>query len=93
MKLSGKIVKIVDETYTTKEGEEKHKKTIIVHEISNDQYKDESVFELYGDKADNFQLKENQIVVISFGFKVDSREYQGKTYYTQKLIFYRAEVV
>ena len=93
MKLSGKIVKIVDETYKNKEGEEKHKKTIIVHEISNDQYKDESVFELYGDKADNFQLKENQIVVISFGFKVDSREYQGKTYYTQKLIFYRAEVV
>ena len=93
MKLSGKIVKVIDDTYTTKEGEVKHKKTVILHEISNDQYKDESVFELYGEKADNFQYKENQIVVISFGFKVDTREWQGKTYYTQKLIFYRAEVV
>ncbi len=93
MKLSGKIVKIVDESYTNKDGEQKHKKTVILHEISNDQYKDESVFELYGEKADNFQFKENEIVVVSFGFKVDSREYQGKTFYTQKLIFYRAEVV
>lgn len=93
MKLSGKIVKIVDETYKNKEGEEKHKKTVILQEISNDEFKCEAVFELFGEKADNFQLKENQIVVISFGFKVDSREYQGKTYYTQKLIFYRAEVV
>ena len=93
MKLSGKIVKVIDETYKNKDGEEKHKKTVILHEISNDQYKDESVFELYGEKADNFQFKENQIVVISFGFWVDTRVYQGKTYYTQKLIFYRAEVV
>ena len=93
MKLSGKIVKIVGESYKNKEGEEKHKKTVILHEISNDQYKDRSVFELYGEKADNFQFKENEIVVISFGFNVDIREYQGKTYYTQKLIFYRAEVV
>ena len=93
MKLSGKIVKVIDETYTTKEGDVKHKKTVILHEISNDQYKDESVFELYGEKADNFQFKENEIVVISFGFKVDSREWQGKVFYTQKLIFYRAEVV
>ena len=93
MKVSGKIVKVIDETYTTKEGDVKHKKTVILHEISNDQYKDESVFELYGDKADNFQYKENQIVVISFGFKVDRREYPDKIYYRQKLIFYRAEVV
>ena len=93
MKLSGKIVKVIDETYKNKEGEEKHKKTVILHEISNDEYKTEAVFELFGDKADNFEFAENQIVVISFGFKVDSREYQGKTFYTQKLIFYRAEVV
>ncbi len=93
MKLSGKIVKVIDETYTNKEGEEKHKKTVILQEISNDDFRNEAVFELYGEKADNFEFAENQIVVISFGFKVDSREYQGKTYYTQKLIFYREEVV
>ena len=93
MKLSGKIVKVVDETYKNKEGEEKHKKTVILQEISNDEFKCEAVFELFGDKADSFEFKENQIVKISFGFKVDSREYQGKIFYTQKLIFYRAEVV
>ncbi len=93
MKLSGKIVKVVDETYKNKEGEEKHKKTVILQEITNDEFKNDAVFELYGEKADNFEFAENQIVKISFGFKVDSREYQVKTFYTQKLIFYRAEVV
>ncbi len=93
MKLSGKIVKVVDETYTNKEGEEKHKKTVILQEITNDEFKNDAVFELYGEKAEKFEFKENQIVVISFGFKVDPRVYQGKTFYTQKLIFYRAEVV
>lgn len=93
MKKSGKIVKVVNETYKNKEGEEKHKKTVILKEISNDDFRNEAVFELYGEKADNFEFTENQIVIISFGLKFDTREYQGKTFYTQKLIFYRAEIV
>ena len=93
MKVSGKIVKVENSTYRNKEGEEVRVKTVILQEVTSDEFKNEYVFELFGEKADSFEFTENQIVKISFGFKVESRQYPEKIYYRQKLIFYRAEVV
>ena len=93
MKLSGKIIKIVDSKFTGKDGEEKHSKTVILQEIGNGEYKDEAVFEFWGEKADKFEFTEKQNVTVSFGFKVEEREHNGKTYYSQKLIPWRAEVL
>ena len=92
MRLSGKIVKIVDSKFTGKDGEEKHSKTVILQEVSNSDFKDEAVFEYWGEKADSFTFTENQIVKITFGFKVEKREHEGKTYYGQRLIPWRAEL-
>lgn len=93
MRLSGKIVKIVDSKFTGKDGEEKHSKTVIIEEITNRDNKDKAVFELWGERADKFEFLENQNIEVTFGFKVEEREYEGKTYYTQKLLFWRAEII
>lgn len=93
MKLSGKIIKIEDNKFTGKDGEEKHVKTVILQEVTNGDFKDEAVFEFFGEKADKFEFTEGQFVTVWFGFKVDKREHDGKTYYSQKLNAFRAQII
>ena len=93
MKLSGKIIKIEERKFTNKQGEESKVKGVLIEEITNDQYPQQTYIEYFGRWADEFEFKEGQIIKTSFSFKVDEREHDGKKYYTQKLSGWRAEIV
>ena len=93
MKLSGKIIKIVDNKFTNQNGEESRVKGVVLREVTNDQYPQEAYIEYWNRWADEFDFKEGQIIRTSFSFAVKEREYQGKTYYQCQLKGWRAEIV
>ena len=93
MKLSGKIMKVEEREFTTKQGEKSKVKGVILQEITNDQYPQQAYIEYFGKWADEFVYQPGQVIVARFSLKVDEREHEGKKYYTQKLSGWRAELV
>ncbi len=78
MELSGRIIAVLPmQSGQGKNGEWKKQEYVLEYN-SDSQYSKKVCFNLWGDKIDQFNIKEGQNLAVSFD--IDCREYQGRWY-------------
>ena len=78
MELNGRIIAVLPvQTGQGRNGEWKKQEYVLEHDNSS-QYPKRMCFNLWGDKIDQFNIREGQNLTVSFD--IDCREYQGRWY-------------
>ena len=78
MELNGRIIAVLPvQTGQGKNGEWKKQEYVLEYNTDS-QYSKKVCFNLWGDKVDQFNIREGQNLTVSFD--IDSREYQGRWY-------------
>ena len=78
MELNGKIIAVLPaQTGQGRNGEWKKQEYVLEYNTDS-QYPKKVCFNLWGEKVDQFNIREGQYLTVSFD--IDSREYQGRWY-------------
>lgn len=89
MEVTGKIIFVLPEQSGTSRAGKPWKKREYVLETTDGSFPQKIHFNFFGDRADQFQLKEGQTVKLSFD--INSREFNGRWY--TDISGWRAEII
>jgi len=78
MELNGKIIAVLPVQVGQGRNGEWKKQEYVLEYNTDSQYSKKVCFNLWGEKVDQFNIREGQNLIVSFD--IDSREYQGRWY-------------